>query len=110
VPGLPFITNDKAPRPPGGADVAVPEPGGAIRDAGDVPCEAPGARERTGIADVFAEIEGLLHDPGYRLYAQRPDGMLEDVILAALPDNTLGIPVRHEDTSYASGSMPPASS
>ena len=23
VPGLPFITNDKAPRPPGGADAAV---------------------------------------------------------------------------------------
>ena len=67
-------------------------------------------RERTGIADVFAEIEGLLHDLGYRLFALRPDGKLEEVTFASLPDNTLGIPVRHGDRSYASDSVPHASS
>jgi FkbM family methyltransferase len=67
-------------------------------------------RERTGIADLFAEIEGLLHELGYRLFALRPDGKLEEVTSASLPDNTLGIPIGHEVTSYASDSAPPSSS
>lgn len=67
-------------------------------------------RERTGIADLFAEIECLLHEVGYRLCALRPDGTLEDVTSAGLPYNTLGIPGRHEDTSNAPGSVPPAPS
>ena len=56
-------------------------------------------RECTGIADVFGEIEGLLHDLGYRLFALRPDGKLEEVTSASLPDNTLGIPLGYEGTS-----------
>ena len=59
---------------------------------------------------MLAEIEGLLHELGYRLFALRPDGKLEEVTSASLPDNTLGIPVRHGDRSYASGSVPHASS
>ncbi len=46
-----------------------------------------------GIADVFAEIENYLRGFNYRLCDLRPDGSLQDVTAAALPDNTLAIPV-----------------
>lgn len=52
-----------------------------------------GHRAINGIADVFAEIEDLLHGLNYRLCDLLPDGSLTDVTAAALPDNTLAIPV-----------------
>lgn len=45
-----------------------------------------------GIADVFVEIERFLRGLNYRLCDLRPDGSLQDVTAAALPDNTLAIP------------------
>jgi len=52
----------------------------------------PGHMAINGIADVFAEIEGFLRGLNYRLCDLRPDGSLQDVTAAALPDNTLAIP------------------
>ncbi len=46
-----------------------------------------------GIADVFAEIERFLCGLNYRLCDLQPDGSLQDVTVAALPDNTLAIPI-----------------
>jgi FkbM family methyltransferase len=45
-----------------------------------------------GIADVFAEIERFLRGLNYRLCDLRPDGTLQEVTAAALPDNTLAMP------------------
>jgi FkbM family methyltransferase len=53
----------------------------------------PGHLAINGIADVFAEIEGYLRGLNYRLCDLRPDGSLQDVTAAALPDNTLAIPI-----------------
>ena len=49
-------------------------------------------REHTGIADVFAEIEGLLHELGYHLFALRPDGKLEGDDLCQSPGQHVGHP------------------
>jgi FkbM family methyltransferase len=53
----------------------------------------PSHQEIDGIADVFAEIETLLHRLNYRLCDLRSDGSLQEVSAAALPDNTLAIPI-----------------
>jgi FkbM family methyltransferase len=45
-----------------------------------------------GVADVFAEIERFLRRLNYRLCDLRPDGSLQEVTAAALPDNTLAMP------------------
>jgi FkbM family methyltransferase len=46
-----------------------------------------------GMADVFVEIEGFLRDLDYRLCDLRPEGLLQEVTAAALPENTLAIPI-----------------
>jgi FkbM family methyltransferase len=49
-----------------------------------------------GIADVFIAIEEFLHGLNYRLYDLQPDGSLQDVTAAALPDNTLALPIEFQ--------------
>jgi FkbM family methyltransferase len=49
-----------------------------------------------GIADVFVEIERFLRALNYRLCDLRADGSLQEVTAAALPDNTLAIPMERQ--------------
>lgn len=56
----------------------------------------PGHLAINGIADVFAEIEELLRGLNYRMCDLRPDGSLQDVTAASLPDNTLAIPIEFQ--------------
>lgn len=50
-----------------------------------------------GVADVFAVIEGFLRGLNYCLCDLLPDGSLKDVTAAALPDNTVAIPMELRD-------------